>query len=43
LPEIAHLELNPIVVHAKGIAVLGAVGSAQRPQVRTDLEARRLL
>lgn len=43
LPEVAHLELNPIVVHAKGIAVLGAIGSAQRPQVRTDLEARRLL
>ncbi|MGV1035931.1 MAG: GNAT family N-acetyltransferase [Candidatus Nanopelagicales bacterium] len=43
LPEIAHLKLNPIVVHAKGIAVLGAIGSAQRPQVRTDLEARRLL
>ncbi len=43
LPEIASLELNPIVVHEKGVAVLGAKGFAARPLARTDLEARRLL
>ena len=43
LPEIARLELNPIVAHEHGIAVLGATGCIGRPQIRTDLEARRLL
>jgi hypothetical protein len=43
LPEIAALELNPIVVHQKGAAVLGARGFVARPLARTDLEARRLL
>jgi acyl-CoA synthetase (NDP forming)/GNAT superfamily N-acetyltransferase len=43
LPEMAELELNPIVVHQKGVAVLGAKGWVARPLARTDLEARRLL
>ncbi|NQU37608.1 MAG: GNAT family N-acetyltransferase [Actinobacteria bacterium] len=43
LPEVAELELNPIVVHQKGVAVLGAKGWVARPLARTDLEARRLL
>ena len=43
LPEVAVLELNPIVAHAKGVAVLAAKGRVARPLARTDLEARRLL
>jgi len=43
LPEMVALELNPIVVHQKGVAVLGANGWVARPLARTDLEARRLL
>lgn len=43
VPEIAALELNPIVVHEHGVAVLGASGTVARPLARTDLEARRLL
>ncbi|MEI8082848.1 MAG: acetate--CoA ligase family protein, partial [Actinomycetes bacterium] len=43
LPEVAHLELNPIIAHPGGVAVLRAIGSVARPQIRTDLEVRRLL
>lgn len=43
LPEVAVLELNPIVAHTKGVAVLAATGRVARPLARTDLEARRLL
>lgn len=43
LPEVAHLALNPVIVHAKGVAVLGARARLHRPEARTDLEARRLL
>ncbi len=42
-PEIAALELNPIIAHPKGIAVLAATGSVAPAQIRTDLEVRRLL
>lgn len=43
LPEVAALELNPIIAHPKGVAVLAAKGRVARPLARTDLEARRLL
>lgn len=43
LPEVAVLELNPIIAHPKGVAVLAANGRVARPLARTDLEARRLL
>lgn len=43
LPEVAALELNPIIAHPKGVAVLAASGRVARPLARTDLEARRLL
>ncbi len=43
MPEVQRVELNPVIVHANGVAVLGAAGWVSRPQVRTDLEARRLL
>ena len=43
LPEVSRLELNPIIAHPRGVAVLRATGSVARPQIRTDLEARRLL
>lgn len=41
-PELASLRLSPVIVHAHGVAVLGATGTVARAQVRTDLEARRL-
>ena len=37
------MELNPIIAHSKGVAVLAASGRVARPLARTDLEARRLL
>ncbi len=43
LPEVAFMELNPIIAHSKGVAVLAANGRVARPLARTDLEARRLL
>ena len=43
LPEVAFMELNPIIAHSKGVAVLAASGRVARPLARTDLEARRLL
>lgn len=42
LPEVSFLELNPIVVHEKGVAVLQVDGQVARPLARTDLESRRL-
>lgn len=41
-PELASLKLNPIIVHAHGVAVLNAKASLARSPARTDLEARRL-
>ena len=43
LPELGWLELNPMIVHSGGVAVLNASGWVQRPAARTDLESRRLL
>lgn len=42
LPPVATLWLNPIIVHARGVAVLNAGARVARPEARTDLEARRL-
>ena len=42
LPEVARLELGPVVVSASGAAVLDAKGQVTSAPVRTDLEARRL-
>jgi len=42
LPEILSLSLDPVIVHARGVAVLHADARVARPEGRTDLEARRL-
>ncbi|MDP3971985.1 MAG: GNAT family N-acetyltransferase [Candidatus Nanopelagicales bacterium] len=42
LPEILSLSLDPVIVHARGVAVLNADARVARPEARTDLEARRL-
>jgi acyl-CoA synthetase (NDP forming) len=42
LPEVAELELNPVVVSPKGAAVLSAHVRLARPVVRTDTDRRRL-
>lgn len=42
LPAISTLWLNPIIVHARGVAVLNAGARIARPEARTFLEARRL-
>ncbi len=42
LPAISTLWLNPIIVHARGLAVLNAGARIARPEARTLLEARRL-
>ncbi|MDQ1293085.1 MAG: hypothetical protein QG608_966 [Actinomycetota bacterium] len=42
LPEVAALELNPIVVHPEGAAVLGACARLAPPPGRTDAGLRRL-
>lgn len=41
-PEISSLSLNPVIVHAHGVSVLGASGAIARSAARTDLDARRL-
>jgi acyl-CoA synthetase (NDP forming)/RimJ/RimL family protein N-acetyltransferase len=43
LPEVAVLELNPVVVGVDGPSVLGASVVLTRPQARTDRGARALL
>ena len=43
LPEVAVLELNPVVVGVDGSSVLGATVVLTRPQARTDRGARALL
>lgn len=43
LPEVAQLQLRPVVVSSSGVAVLGARLQLAHPLVRTDLPARRLL
>jgi acyl-CoA synthetase (NDP forming) len=43
LPEVAVLELNPVVAGADGPSVLGASVVLTRPQARTDRGARALL
>jgi acyl-CoA synthetase (NDP forming)/RimJ/RimL family protein N-acetyltransferase len=43
LPEVAVLELNPVVVGADGPSVLGASVLLTRPRARTDRGARALL
>ena len=42
LPEVAELELNPVVVSGRGAAVLSARIRLARPVVRTDTDRRRL-
>jgi acyl-CoA synthetase (NDP forming)/GNAT superfamily N-acetyltransferase len=42
LPEVAELELNPVVVSPQGAAVLGARVRLARPVVRADSDRRRL-
>lgn len=42
LPEVAELELNPVVVSPKGAAVLNAHVRLARPIVRADSDRRRL-
>jgi acyl-CoA synthetase (NDP forming) len=42
LPEVAMLELNPVVVATSGCSVLGAAARLSRPRARTDRVARAL-
>ena len=42
LPEIAELELNPVVVSTQGLAVLGATVRLARPAERSDTARREL-
>ena len=42
LPEVAELELNPAVVAASGVSVLGATARIARPPARLDAGPRRL-
>ncbi|MEZ5186143.1 MAG: GNAT family N-acetyltransferase [Candidatus Nanopelagicales bacterium] len=41
-PELTRLELNPIIVSARGLAVVGAAAWCGPALIRADLEARRL-
>jgi acyl-CoA synthetase (NDP forming) len=43
LPEVASLELNPVVVGPAGPSVLGGTARLARPRARTDRVARALL
>jgi acyl-CoA synthetase (NDP forming) len=42
LPEVALLELNPVIVGSEGTSVLGAAARLARPRARTDRAARAL-
>ena len=42
LPEVALLELNPVIVGSEGTSVLGATARLARPRARTDRVARAL-
>jgi len=42
LPEVAVLELNPVIVGSAGTSVLGATARLARPRARTDRVARAL-
>lgn len=42
LPEVAELELNPILGWGRGVAALDGRAVLRRPDVRTDLDVRRL-
>jgi acyl-CoA synthetase (NDP forming) len=42
LPEVAELELNPVVASARGVAVLGARIRLADPPERSDSDRRRL-
>jgi acyl-CoA synthetase (NDP forming) len=42
LPEVAELELNPVVASSTGTSVLAATGHLAHPQARTDRGARAL-
>lgn len=42
LPEVAELELNPVVASSTGASVLAATGHLAHPQARTDRGARAL-
>ena len=42
LPEVALLELNPVIVGNEGPSVLGAAARLARPRARTDRVARAL-
>ncbi|MGZ4614539.1 MAG: acetate--CoA ligase family protein, partial [Actinomycetes bacterium] len=43
LPEVAELELNPVLAGPDGCSVLAASGRLARPRARTDRAARALL
>jgi acyl-CoA synthetase (NDP forming) len=42
LPELTRLELNPIIVSGRSLAVVGAAAWSGPALIRADLEARRL-
>ena len=42
LPEITRLELNPVIVSERSLAVVGAAAWSGPVMIRADLEARRL-
>jgi acyl-CoA synthetase (NDP forming) len=42
LPEVAALELNPVVVSSRGLAVLGATAHLARPALRADAGRREM-
>lgn len=42
VPQLAQLDLNPVIVGERGVAVLSASGWLRHPDARGDLEARRL-
>ena len=42
LPEVAELELNPVIVAASGVTVLGATARIAPPSARLDAGPRRM-
>lgn len=42
LPQVSQLELNPVIVGVRGLAVLSASAWLRTPEARSDSEARRL-
>lgn len=42
VPHVTDIVLNPVVSHPEGVTVLGAIASIGNPQLRVDVDARRL-